>query len=148
MDADTAENRTGTQNPVITPISCALPNRPDGSPKMFGGDPVKVVPGTRLRAMMGREELIGDYFCNYGMNEEYEPLFEAAGLRVSARGTKGEIRAMELQGNRFYVLTLFQPQLASREGNPQAIVTEFLRECGRFRKERPLDAVNGYGKES
>jgi CTP synthase (UTP-ammonia lyase) len=136
MDADTAENMTDTENPVITPIACALPNRPEGTPKMFGGDPVKVVAGTRLWEIMGQEELIGDYFCNYGMNEEYEALFEAAGMRVSARGTKGEIRAMELEGKRFYLLTLFQPQLASKEEKPHAVVTAFVRECGKFREER------------
>jgi CTP synthase (UTP-ammonia lyase) len=64
---------------------------------MFGADPVRVIAGTRLRAIIGKEELMGDYFCNYGMNEEYEERFEAAGLRASGRGTKGEVRAMELE---------------------------------------------------
>lgn len=125
---------TDTRNPVITPIACVLPNRPAGSPKMFGEDPVTVQPGTRLRAILGKEEWIGDYFCNYGMNEEYEKRFAAAGMRVSARGTKGEIRAMELDGQRFYVVTLFQPQLASTPGKPHPIITAFLQACLEFRE--------------
>jgi CTP synthase (UTP-ammonia lyase) len=134
FDADTLENMTDTQNPVITPIACALPNRPLGSPKMSGEDPVTVLAGTRLHAIMRKEDLIGDYFCNYGMNEEYEVRFAAAGMRVSARGTKGEIRAMELDGRRFYVVTLFQPQLASTPEKPHAVITAFLQACLKFRE--------------
>ena len=36
-----------------------------------------------------------EYFCNYGVNEDYQQRFQAAGLRVSATGTSGEIRAVE-----------------------------------------------------
>ena len=136
FDANTLENMTDTNNPVITPIACALPNRPAGAPKMFGTDPVEVVEGTRLRELVGGETLLTDYFCNYGMNEEYAARFEQAGLRVSARGRDGETRAMELEGHRFYVVTLFQPQLASTEERPHAVVTAYLRECAKFAKER------------
>jgi CTP synthase (UTP-ammonia lyase) len=102
---------------------------------MFGADPVSVLGGTKLSSILGAGTLMGDYFCNYEVNEEYEARFAAAGLRVSARGRKGEIRAMELEGHRFYVLTLFQPQLASTEGRPHPIVTAFLRACVQFRDE-------------
>ena len=76
---------------------------------------VEIARLTRLREIVGVEELDCDYFCNYGMNGEYEARFAEAGMRVCARGKDGEIRAMELEGQRFYVLTLFQPQLASSE---------------------------------
>ena len=134
LDADTVENMTDTKNPVITPSSCELPNRSAGAPQMSGGDPVAVQPGTVLRAIMGRDALIGDYFCKYAMNEAYESQFADAGMRVSGRGTKGEIRAMELEGHRFYVITLLQPQLASTMENPHPLVTAFLRACAEFRR--------------
>jgi CTP synthase (UTP-ammonia lyase) len=136
LDADTVENITDTNNPVITPIACALPSRPPGSPRMFGTDPVEVAPGTRLRALVGSQTLSTDYFCNYGVNEEYAARFEQAGFRVSARGANGETRAMELDGHRFYIATLFQPQLASTAERPHLIVTAYVRECLAFAKER------------
>jgi CTP synthase (UTP-ammonia lyase) len=136
LDADTVENMTDTNNPVVTPIACALPNRPPGSPKMFGTDPVEVVPGTRLRALVGNQTLSTDYFCNYGVNEEYAARFEQAGFRVSARGAKGETRAMELEGQRFYIATLFQPQLASTAERPHSVITAYIRECVAFANER------------
>jgi len=52
MDADSVEHMTDTENPVITPIACALPNRPEGAPKMHGKDAVKVLPGTLLRELV------------------------------------------------------------------------------------------------
>ena len=132
MDADSVEHMTDTENPVITPIACALPNRPAGAPKMHGQDPVKIVAGTRLREVAGADTMLGDYFCNYGVNPEYEQRFEEAGLRVSARGSEGEIRAVELVGHRFYVATLFQPQLQSTAEEPHPLVTAFVRECAAF----------------
>lgn len=135
-DADTVENMTDTDNPVITPIACALPNRPEGGPKMYGRDPVRVLPGTRLREWVGSDEMVGDYFCNYGVNGEYERRFAEAGMKVSARGGSGEIRAVELAGHRFYVATLFQPQLQSSKEKPHPVVKAFVEECERFREER------------
>src|SRR5262249_36778417 len=136
LDADTVENMTETSNPVITPIACSLPNRPPGSPKMFGTDPVAVIPGTKLRDMIGNDTLSTDYFCNYGMNEKYLARFEHSGLHVNARGANRETRAMELDGHRFYIVTLFQPQLASTPECPHPIVTTYLQACVEFADER------------
>lgn len=135
-DADTVENMTDTDNPVITPIACALPNRPEGTPKMCGSDPIRVLPGTRLREWVGGEEMVGDYFCNYGVNRHYEQRFAEAGMKVSARDRGGEMRAVELAGHRFYVATLFQPQLQSSKEKPHPVVKAFVEECVRFREER------------
>lgn len=141
LDADTVENMTDTNNPVVTPIACALPNRPPGSPTMFGTDPVEVLPGTRLRALIGDQTLSTDYFCNYGVNEDYAARFQRAGLRVSARGANGETRAVELDGHRFYMATLFQPQLSSTPERPHPIITAYLLACVQFAKERGRKAM-------
>ena len=75
-------------------------------------------------------------YCNYGVNEDYEKQFQAAGLRVSARGIQGETRAVELPGHRFFIATLFQPQLSSRPEAPHRFLIAFLRAAMRFRKIR------------
>jgi len=62
--------------------------------------------------------------------------FQAAGLRVSARGILGETRAVELPGHRFFIATLFQPQLSSRPEAPHRFFLAFLRAAIRFRKTR------------
>ena len=40
------------------------------------------------------------YHCNYGVDEEYEQQFQAAGPLLSARGSRGEPRAVELPDHR------------------------------------------------
>ncbi len=137
-DADSVENFAETRNPVITPVSCALPNVKPGDPKMSGTDPVHIVAGTRLHAAVGKATLAGEYFCNYAVNEAYEPRFTAAGLKVSGRGNGGETRAVELDGHRFFVATLFQPQLTSSAQEPHPLIVAFLEACqDRRRKRRP-----------
>ena len=137
-DADSVENFAETKNPIITPVSCALPGVKPGDPKMSGTDPVHIVPGTRLHNAVGKQILPAEYFCNYAVNEEYEPRFTAAGLKVSARGAGGETRAVELEGYRFFMATLFQPQLTSTAREPHPILVAFLRACQEHRDERRM----------
>lgn len=128
-DADSVENRTGTTHPIITPVACALPHVKAVDPKMSGTDPVRILPGTRLHAIVGKTMLAGEYWCNYAVNEAYEPRFTAAGLKVSARGMGGETRAVELEGHPFFVATLFQPQLTSAAHEPHPVIVAFLKAC-------------------
>ena len=135
-DADSAENNSGSSHYVVTPLSCSLPNRREGGPKASGEERLKIVPGTRLYSICGSEDDSEQYFCNYGVNEEYEKQFQEAGLRVSARGMHGETRAVELPDHRFFIATLFQPQLSSRPEAPHRFWLAFLRAAMQFQKAR------------
>jgi CTP synthase (UTP-ammonia lyase) len=126
---------------VITPLSCALPNRRPGGPKASGEERLKILPGSLLHEICGSEDDSEQYYCNYGVNEEYERQFVAAGLRVSARGMQGETRAVELPEHRFFIATLFQPQLSSRPENPHPFVLAFLRAALCFQQERTIKRV-------
>ena len=44
-----------------------------------------------------------------------------------ARGERDEPRAIESQAHRYFVATLFQPQLSSEPGKPHPIIVAFLR---------------------
>ena len=135
-DADTTENNSGSPHCVVTPLSCALPNRRDGGPKGSGDERLKILPRTLLHSICGSEDGSEQYHCNYGVNEEYEKQLQAAGLRVSAQGLLGETRAVELPGHRFFIATLFQPQLSSRPEIPHRLLLAFLRAAMRFRRVR------------
>ena len=136
-DADSAENHSGSSHDVVTPLSCSLPHRREGGPKASGEESLTILPGTRLHSICGREDHSEQYYCNYGVNEEYEKQFQAAGLRVSARGIQGETRAVELPDHRFFIATLFQPQLSSRPEAPHRLWLAFLRAAMQFQKARP-----------
>jgi len=133
-DADSAENNSGSSDDVITPLSCSLPNRREGGPKASGDERLKIVTGSRLHSICGREDHSEQFYCNYGVNEEYEKQFQAAGLRVSAHGMQGETRAVELPDHRFFIATLFQPQLSSRPEAPHPFWLAFLRAAMQFQK--------------
>jgi CTP synthase (UTP-ammonia lyase) len=68
---------------------------------------------TRAAALYGATEAVEDYYCNYGVNPEYQRLIEDGGLRVSAVGEAGEIRIVELPDHPFFLATLFLPQARS-----------------------------------
>lgn len=63
------------------------------------------------------------------MNKNYLGDWEAAGLRVAALGSDGEMRALELPPNRHFIATLFQPQLSSSFDRPHPIIVGYLRAC-------------------
>jgi CTP synthase (UTP-ammonia lyase) len=135
-DADTAENDSDSQNVVIRPVACGLPEGTPGGPKMHGGDAVRPVKGTLLYELCRTETLRGEFFCSFEPNPQYVPRWEAAGLRVAARGPRGEMWAFDLPHKRFFVATLFQPQLSSQGEQPHPIVLGYLRACAEFRASK------------
>ena len=135
-DADSAENNSGSSYCVVTPLSCAFPNRRENGPKGSGDETLKILRGTTLYSVCRNEERSEQYFCNYGVNEHYEKQFRKTGLRISARGIRGEIRAVELPDHRFFIATLFQPQLSSRPEAPHPLLVAFLKAARRFREQR------------
>jgi CTP synthase len=99
---------------------------------MVGLNRLIVIEGTRLAEAMGAGEHDEGFYCNYGVNEEFCRRFEQAGLRVSAFGEQGEIRAVELDAHPFYLATLFQPQLTSvATARPHPLLLAYLRAVAR-----------------
>jgi CTP synthase (UTP-ammonia lyase) len=94
--------------------------------------PVIAVPGSRIASLYGAGEIRVGYHCNFGFNPKFEKDFELAGMRVAARDTAGEVRAMELAGHPFFIGTLFQPErLALRDTN-SPLVEAFVRAATAF----------------
>ncbi|HXI55781.1 MAG TPA: hypothetical protein VNO55_06965 [Polyangia bacterium] len=128
-DADSAENKPGGDNIVITPVYCAVPGSLPGSPRLAGPGVVRPVSGTLLESLCGAAEFVEEYFCSFETNADFVPRWESAGMRVAARGADGEMRALELRQKRFFMATLFQPQLSSSFERPHPIILGFLRAC-------------------
>lgn len=141
-DADTAENNSGSKNIVISPVACAIPNRQAGNPKLSGTVPeIRIRPGSYLHSFYKQEVIAEEFFCNYEVNPEFEWAITEAGFPVVARGANGEVRAIESPKHRFFVATLFQPQLSSKPGKPHPIVVEFLRAAAKWKAQRAEDSV-------
>jgi CTP synthase (UTP-ammonia lyase) len=148
-DADSAENNSGSgaaqsKNIVIYPIACAVPGRKGNAPKLSGKVPeIRLRPGSYLQSFYGKDKEIvtEEFFCNFEVNPEYEWATMEAGFPVVARGAQGEIRAIESPAHRFFVATLFQPQLSSTEKNPHPVVLAFVQAAADWGRKKLDDRV-------
>jgi CTP synthase (UTP-ammonia lyase) len=141
-DADTAENDSGSKNIIIYPVACAIPDRKKNAPKLSGAVPeIRLRPGSYLHSFYNQEIVTEEFFCNFEVNPEFEWATMEAGFPVVARGAKGEIRAIESPTHRFYIATLFQPQLSSKSGNPHPLVLAFVQAAADWSRKKLEDSV-------
>jgi len=130
-DADSAEHATSSQNLIIAPVTCPVPDRREGAPKLSGACRLRIQPGSRLAATYGACEIEEEYFCNFEVNPAYRGRFEMAGLRLAAFDDRCELRAVELPEHHFFIATLYQPQLSSTDERPHPVIVEFVAAAGR-----------------
>jgi CTP synthase (UTP-ammonia lyase) len=143
-DADTAENNSTSRNIIIYPVSCAVPNRAPDAPKLSGRQSeIKLRPGSILQLLYGSDTVEEEFFCNYEINPDYEYCSMEAGLPIVARSAKGEPRALESPDHRFFMATLFQPQLSSTAKEPHPIIVGFLKAAAEFVKDKPEAKILG-----
>jgi CTP synthase (UTP-ammonia lyase) len=143
-DADSAENNSGSKNIIIYPVACAVPDRKGHEPKLSGAvRGIKLRPGSYLQSFYGKEEetVTEELFCNFEINPDFEWTTMEAGFPVVARGPQGEIRAIESPTHRFFVATLFQPQLSSTEKKPHPVVLAFVQAAADWGKKKLDDSV-------
>jgi CTP synthase (UTP-ammonia lyase) len=113
VDAVHAETNPEAEDPVIAPLVCSLV-------EVRGG--LRFEPGSRLRAIYGRDSANEEYHCNYGLNPRYADRLERGLLEIAARDEEGGVRAVELHEHPFFVGTLFQPERAAlRDRTPPLV---------------------------
>jgi len=113
---------------------------------------VIIRPGTLAARLYGTAEATEDYYCNYGVNPEYDQLLEDGGLRVSGHGGTGEIRIVEIPGHPFFLATLFVPQARSTALTPHPLLAGYAAAVnGAGQKKNLLETAThggwGYAKE-
>jgi CTP synthase (UTP-ammonia lyase) len=141
-DADSAENKSGSSNIVIYPVACAVPERKPNAPKLSGQIPeIRIRPGSYLHSFYNNDLVTEEFFCNFEVNPEFEWAIIEAGFPIVARGAQGEVRAIESPNHRFFIATLFQPQLSSKPGKPHPIIVEFLRAAANWKAHKLEDSV-------
>jgi CTP synthase (UTP-ammonia lyase) len=143
-DADSAENNSGSKNIIITPVACAVPDGGKGAPKLSGPIPkIRLRPGSYLQSFYQQDTVTEEFFCNFEVNREYEWAAIEAGFPIVARGAQGEIRAIESPTHRFFVATLFQPQLSSKPEKPHPLVMAFVQAATDWGRKKLDDSVLG-----
>lgn len=89
--------------------------------------PVNLVAGSRTAGIYGATEAREEFHCSFGLDPEYNRLFEDGPLHITGRGEAGEARIVEQEGAAFYIGTLFMPQLGVTATEPHPLVDAFLR---------------------
>lgn len=141
-DADSAENNSGSKNIVIHPVACAVPDRKPNAPKLSGKIPeIRIRPGSYLHSFYKKDVVSEEFFCNFEVNPEFEWAIIEAGFPIVARGAQGEVRAIESPNHRFFIATLFQPQLSSKPGKAHPIILEFVRAAAKWKNHKLEDSV-------
>ncbi len=121
-DADHAEWHPDAKRLLVAPLACSLAGQRAA---------VRLAAGSRVHAEYGRDEVVEEYRCSYGLDPEYETALERAGLRITGRDAAGAARVVELPAHPFYVGTLFVPQLSSRSDRPHPLFIALLRAAGK-----------------
>ena len=118
IDALHAETNPEAEDPLIAPLVCSLV-------EVRGG--LNFEPGSRLRAIYGRDSANEEYHCNYGLNPRYASRLQSGPLKIAARDDEGSVRAVELDEHPFFIGTLFQPERAALREQTPPLVTAFVR---------------------
>jgi len=117
-DAEHEETAPNAPDLVISKLTCSLVGQ---------AQTIKIVPGTLAHRAYGKEEVVEEFRCNYGLNPEYRDEIFAGELEVAGMDSNGEVRIVELSDHRFFIATLFLPQLSSSPGAPHPLIVAYLR---------------------
>jgi CTP synthase (UTP-ammonia lyase) len=93
----------------------------------------------------GRDEVVEQFRCNFGLNPAYRALVTSGPLTVAGVDRGGEVRVVELMHHRFFVATLFLPQLVSRPEAAHPLITAYLRAAVAFHDLRTEHKRPGQG---
>jgi CTP synthase (UTP-ammonia lyase) len=114
-DAGHAETAPDGSNLVVGRLACSLIGQERH---------VTAVPGTRMYDLCGNAPFVGFHWCNYGLAPAYADRLAEHGLVIAARADDAGVEAVELPNHRFFLATLFQPQIGSVVGKPLHPVIE------------------------
>lgn len=80
-----------------------------------------------MAAIYGQTEATENFLCNYGFNSKFEAHFRDSPLRFVGYDNDGELRAIELPEHRFFLATLYLPQMRSQPGQPHPLISAYLQ---------------------
>jgi len=121
-DAAHAETDPYASCLFITPLSCSLIGKTME---------VAIKPESTAARAYGATRSTESFYCNFGLNPQYQQQLQQAGLDISGTDQSGEARIMELSSHPFFVGTLFVPQVRSTSGSPHPLILEFCRSAVR-----------------
>jgi CTP synthase (UTP-ammonia lyase) len=118
QDAEHEETAPEASCLVISKLTCSL---------VGTTQTITLVPGTLAHRAYGEAVVTEQFACNYGLNPAYREPISAGGLQVTGLDPTGEVRIVELREHRFFMATLFLPQVSSGPGRPHPLIMAYLQ---------------------
>ncbi len=120
--ASHAESDGADESNVVSALACRLM----GEERL-----VSPIPGTRFSELVGDEPFVGMHYCGYGPGPGVAERLVADGMLIEATAEDAGAEVLELPANRFFMLSLFQPQIGALAGKPpHPLLREFVA-CAR-----------------
>jgi CTP synthase (UTP-ammonia lyase) len=116
--AEHEETAPAASQLVVSKLVCSLAGRTEV---------VKITPGTLTHRVYGRTTATEQFACNYGLNPDYREKIIQAGLIIAGMDSAEEVTVVELYKHRFFIATLFMPQLSSSPDDPHPLIVAFLK---------------------
>jgi CTP synthase (UTP-ammonia lyase) len=108
---------------VISKLSCSL---------VGTSQAISILPGTLAHRAYGTTAATEQFACNYGLNPAYREHLSHGALQVAGKDEVGEVRIVELATHRFFLATLFLPQLSSSLARPHSLIVAYLQAAQHF----------------
>jgi len=116
-EADNAEINPATSMPLISGLACKLYDTKAD---------VYLEANSRVSKIYNRTAISEDYFCGFGVNREYLPLFDNSDMWFSGFDADGDPRTLEIKSRRFFIGTAFQPERSAFEKVSHPLIRAFL----------------------
>lgn len=126
-EADHEETAPHASTLVIRRLTCSLVGQTQT---------IQLTSGSLVHQAYGREGAAEQFRCNFGLNPLYRELIARGPLKVAGIDQEGEVRAVELTNHRFFVATLFLPQLSSSPATPHPLIMAYVRAAVAFQDSR------------
>jgi CTP synthase (UTP-ammonia lyase) len=127
QDADHEETAPHASTLLIHRLVCSLVGQTQT---------IQFTRGTKVHHAYGVEEASEELRCNFGLNPVYRARMLSGPLHCTGVDREGEARVVELTSHRFFIATLFLPQLASRPAMPHPLIRAYLRAAVAFHDAR------------
>ena len=104
-----------------------------GGSMRLGAQEARLVPGSRVHSLYGKETIFERHRHRYEFNNHYLEELAAAGLVFSGFSADGLVEFIELRGHPWFVASQFHPEFTStpRDGHP--LFTGFVRAAREYR---------------
>jgi CTP synthase (UTP-ammonia lyase) len=117
-DAEHEESAPGAPTLLVSKLASSLAGKTQK---------IKILPGSIVHRVYGRDEVSEQFACNYGLNPQFQDKIEKGRLKITGVDLYGEVRVVEVLDHPFYVGTLFLPQISSAPGSPHPLIVAYLR---------------------